>query len=203
MGQLERGRRPVFDFIAPDNGHTVIWCAKCGVRAITFRRSPIRISVQHVWRILDVYSKFAVHLVSSRVRRLFSEFGFTGYEIVPPIDVQPAKPDERLSEFTSSFRDEYEVLWTTGQPVSIAEASQMTVSHDCAHCGFRAWTTPHIGVIITPGAWNGDDIFQTVELPGPLFVTERVAKALSSLPDSNIKLIPAEQHAPGAGIRRL
>lgn len=188
--------------VAPDDGHTVIWCAKCGVRAIQFRRSPIRISVQRVWRILDVYSMLAVHLVSRRVQRLFSESGFTGYEIVPPVDVQPAKPEERLSEFASSFRDEYQVLWTTGQPVSIAEASQLTISHNCAHCGYRAWTVPRVGVIITPSAWNGDDIFQTVELRGPFFVTERVAEALSSLPDSNINLIPAERHAPGAGLPR-
>lgn len=184
---------PVFTVIKPHIGCARYVCDRCGIIGIKPARADLAIKVRCVDTVDDYEQVLSSHVASRRFQQLVQTAGLTGMEFYEPIQWAPEKPTQDLIDFTHRCADEYMVAWAYGRGGSIAHTSGVKLKRACDHCGWCEYTVPE-SVIIDADQWDGSDFFKIIELPGPVFMSDRAVDVLSNGDLSNFGFKRAEDH---------
>lgn len=191
-----RDHTPIFHAVEPWLGCNRYECNVCGQIGLKPARCDLAVKVDEVEVLDDIEQVLTSTVVSRRFRNAVLGAGLTGMDFRKAVKWEPAEPTPELIEFTRRCcATEYEVIWAHGS-ASIARTCGLKIRKSCDHCGWVSWTVPEGGILIDEAEWDGKDFFQLIELPGPVFMTQRAVDVLSQAGLSNFGYRRAEDHYP-------
>lgn len=118
-----------------------------------------------------VWTYYSECLIQNRVVELFRRLGFTGYELRPV--------RARFNQPSKGAPPELWELWVTGWGGMAPPESGVKVVDHCKVCKSTIYSScPTLAQAFDETQWDGSDFFFVWPLPGFVWVTDRVARAI-------------------------
>lgn len=133
-----------------------------------------------------VWTWYSECLMTERVRALFEEAGFTGFE-AKPVTI------ERVKRVRRGQPVEIPTLWelvVTGKGGNAHPDSGIRVIYTCEACGMVRYSSYQNGIIVDEAQWDGSDFFTVNGYPTHILVTERVKDLIVTNQLTNCALLP-------------